>query len=206
MQKIVRYGILGGTFDPPHLGHLALAQEAYTQLRLDRVWFVPTGDPPHKLNQEISSAAARLAMTHLAVDTDERFAVTDIELRLPKPSYTLATLAALRAEWGHAELTLILGWDMLLYLPKWRDPAEVIAAVDHVAAGRRPGHRADDPALNDVEAAVHGLHTKLVILGGPQLELSASDIRARTATGLPIRYLVPDAVRAYIQEHHLYRQ
>jgi nicotinate-nucleotide adenylyltransferase len=205
MQKTSRYGILGGTFDPPHLGHLALAQEAFAQRGLDRVWFVPTGDPPHKQGRPISPAADRLAMTRLAVDPDERFAVTDMEFRLPAPSYTLATLAALRAEWGDVELTLIMGWDMLLYLPHWRDPAGIVASADHIVAGRRPGYGAEDAALRGVEAAVHGLHNKLITLDGPQLDLSASAIRARTASGLPTRYLLPDAVRSYIQDHHLYR-
>jgi nicotinate-nucleotide adenylyltransferase len=204
MQKISRYGILGGTFDPPHIGHLALAQEAFAQLGLDRVWFLPTGDPPHKQGRQITPASDRLAMTHLAVDPDERFAVSDIELRLPTPSYTLATLAALRAEWGAVELTLIMGWDMLLYLPHWHDPVGVVAATDRIAAGHRPGYRAEDAALRDVEAAVYGLHSKLNVLGGPQLDLSATEIRARLASDLPVRYLVPDAVRSYIDEHQLY--
>ena len=198
MQKISRYGILGGTFDPPHLGHLALAQEAFAQVGLDRVWFVPTGDPPHKHGHPISPAADRLAMTHLAVDPDERFAVTDVEIRLPTPSYTLATLSALRAEWGDAELTLIMGWDMLLYLPHWHDPAGVVASVDRVVAGHRPGYRADDAAVQDVEAAVYGLHNKLIVLDGPQLDLSASEsVRARHPVCPPDTCSQSSSVRIY---------
>ncbi len=207
MQKISHYGILGGTFDPPHIGHLALAQEAFAQLGLDKVWFVPTGDPPHKPDHQISPAPDRLAMTRLAVNPDERFAVTDIELRLPTPSYTIRTLHALRAEWGSdVELTLIMGWDMLLNLPQWHDPAGIVAAADHIAAGHRPGYASEDAALHAVEAAVRGLQRKLQVLNGPLLDLSASELRVRLASGLPTRYLIPDAVRSYIQDHQLYEQ
>ena len=114
-----RYGILGGTFDPPHLGHLVIAQEAFVRLNLDRVWFLPAGEPPHKARRTISPAADRLAMVERAIAADERFAVSTVELERPGPSYTVDTLRELRALWGpNAWMVLILGWDMLEYLPK----------------------------------------------------------------------------------------
>jgi nicotinate-nucleotide adenylyltransferase len=204
MHKTMHYGILGGTFDPPHIGHLALAQEAFARLGLDRVWFVPTGDPPHKHDRQISPAADRIRMTQLAVAADERFAVTDIEQELPTPSFTVRTLGALRDRWGTGvALTLVLGWDMLLYLPRWHDPEGVVSAVERVVAGQRAPGAGTDTA-RDVEAAVRGLREKLVVLGGPLLDVSASQVRARVASGLPVRYLVPDDICSYIEERRLY--
>ena len=205
MHKALHYGILGGTFDPPHIGHLALAQEAFAQLSLDLVWFVPTGDPPHKPGRPISPAVDRLAMTRLAVAPDKRFAVSEVELTLPGPSYTVHTLSVLRQTWDpKVEITLILGWDMLLYLPQWRDPNGIVAAVDRCAAGRRPNYPVESASIDGVVAQVPGLRDKLTILSGPLLDISASNLRVRVASGLPIRYFVSDAVRSYIQEHHLY--
>ena len=205
MHNTPRYGILGGTFDPPHIGHLALAQEAHARLGLDRVWFVPTGNPPHKPGRPISPAADRVAMVRLATEADARFGVSEVELTLDGPSYTVRTLGMLRAGWGiDVELTLILGWDMLLYLPQWHEPAGVVAAVERVAAACRPGFSADQTEQDRVTARVPGLAEKLVILPGPLLGVSASDVRARVASGLPIRYLVLDSVRSYMDEHDLF--
>jgi nicotinate-nucleotide adenylyltransferase len=205
MHNTPHYGILGGTFDPPHIGHLALAQEAFARLGLDRVWFVPTGDPPHKPGRPISPAADRVAMARLATEADARFGVSEVELTLAGLSYTVRTLGMLRALWGaDVEMTLILGWDMLLYLPQWHEPAKVVAAVEQVAAAHRPGFSADQTEQERVTSRVAGLAEKLVILPGPLLGVSASEVRARVASGLPIRYLVVDSVRSYIHEHDLY--
>src|SRR5579885_3857444 len=141
-----RYGILGGTFDPPHLGHLVLAQEAFARLRLDRVWFVPTGSPPHKVGRQISAVEHRRAMVELAIAGDARFALSTVELERAGLSYTLDTLRQLRTRWGDVRITLVLGWDMVLYLPFWHDPRGVIAATDEIAAVHRPGFDADPSA------------------------------------------------------------
>ena len=125
-----RYGILGGTFDPPHLGHLVLAQEVHARLGLDRVWFLPAGVPPHKTGRAVSPAADRHEMVQRAIADDERFALSAVELTRPGPSYTADTLEQLREQWGrHAVLHLILGWDMLMYLPNWHAPERVLAAL-----------------------------------------------------------------------------
>ena len=201
-----RYGILGGTFDPPHLGHLALAQEVYTRMSLDRVWFLPAREPPHKPGRAISSAADRLAMLERALASDVRFAVSTVELERPGPSYTVDTLAELRARWGAGVwMALIIGWDMLAYLPQWRDAAGVIARADQIVATHRPGVPAPEGEVARLEEQLPGLRAKLTVLPAPQLAVSGTEIRTRVAQMLPVRYLTPDAVATYIEMRALYR-
>lgn len=200
-----RYGILGGTFDPPHVGHLVLAQEIYARLDLDRVWFVPAGEPPHKAGRFISPATDRLAMVRLAIGDDTRFAVSTIELERAGPSYSADSLEILRDHWGAgADLIFIMGWDMLVFLPQWHAPERVVAAVDFLAAVHRAGVPVTADEIERLEACVPGLREKLIVVPAPQLDVSATDLRERVASGLPIRYLVPDAVRGYIEERKLY--
>lgn len=201
-----RVGILGGTFDPPHIAHLFIAQEALARLGLDRVDFVPAGQPPHKAGRRISAAADRVAMLERAIAGNPGFAVNTIELERAGPSYTVETLARLRERWGGATgIALILGWDMLLDLPRWRQPEQIVAAADEIVAFHRPGYDGDGAALAAVAEALPGLAEKLVKLPVPQLGISASELRSRVASSLPIRYLVPDGVAAYIAAHRLYR-
>lgn len=201
-----RYGILGGTFDPPHLGHLVLAQEVYARMALDRVWFLPAREPPHKANKTVSSAAERLAMVEQAIASDERFAVSTVEFERPGPSYTVDTLRDLRALWGaDTWIVLILGWDMLEYLPKWYDPAGVISHANQIAAAHRPDFVASESDISRLEERLPGLRAKLALVPAPQLAISGTEIRARVAQALPVRYLVPDAVALYIEERSLYR-
>lgn len=217
MHAGVRYGILGGTFDPPHIGHLALAQEAFARLDLDRVWFMPATTPPHKRGQPISPAADRRAMVELAIADDERFGLETIDLDRAEPAYTVETLARLRERWGDAAwIGFIVGWDMLLSLPTWRDPAGALARLNALIAARRPGYSApsddsddsddsDAAALADLERRLPGVSAKLELLPGVQLAISSSDLRQRVAAGLPVRYLTLDPVRAYITSRGLYR-
>jgi nicotinate-nucleotide adenylyltransferase len=205
-SAVPRYGVLGGTFDPPHLAHLAVAQEALVRLGLDRVYFVPTGQPPHKVGRAISPAADRRAMVELAIADNAGFALSTVDLDRAGPSYTAETLRRLRAEWGRAaEIALILGWDMLLDLPTWHAPAAVVAASTHIVALHRPGYTADPDQLNRLARALPDLPARLVLLPVPQLAISASDLRQRVALSLPIRYLVPDPVLRFISDHGLYR-
>src|SRR5260370_9559178 len=198
-----RYGILGGTFDPPHLGHLVLAQEVHARLGLDRVWFVPAGVPPHKTGRVVSPAADRREMVERAIAGDERFALSDVELTRPGPSYTADTLEQLREQWGrHAVLHLILRWDMLTYLPHWHAPERVLAATDVMVAAHRPGGRDDLARLEPRIPAVTGQGG---VLPAPQLDISASALGERWAAGLASRYLVPDTVSEYIDQRALYR-
>ena len=211
MRTGVRYGILGGTFDPPHIGHLALAQEAFARLQLDRVWFVPAATPPHKRGQPISDATHRRAMVELAIAGDERFGLDTVDLDRSGPSYTVETLRRLRQRWGNDTwIGFIVGWDMLLSLPTWREPATTLAALDALIATRRPGYTGysqtddDEQSLAALERSLPGARERLRVLAGPQLDISASDLRERVAQGLPVRYLTPDPVRTYIATHGLY--
>lgn len=208
MRAGVRYGILGGTFDPPHIGHLALAQEAFARLALDRVWFAPAASPPHKRGQPISPVADRRAMVELAITGDERFGLDTVDLDWAGPAYTVETLQRLRERWGAPVwIGFIVGWDMLLSLPTWREPAGVLAALDALIAARRPGYTEpddDEEALADLERRLPGVRARLEILPAPQLAISSSDLRERVAQGLPVRYLTPDPVRTYITSRGLY--
>ncbi len=206
MRAGARYGILGGTFDPPHIGHLALAQEAAARLRLDRVWFLPAADPPHKRGRALTAARDRAAMVELAIAGDERFGLDRADLDRPGPSYTVDTLDILRARWGpEAWIGFIIGWDMLLYLPEWHDPAGVLARLDALIVARRPGIPDEAAAIARLEAALPGLRERLTPLDAPQLEISSTWLRERVAAGLPVRYLTPDPVRSYISRRGLYR-
>ena len=207
MPREPGYGILGGTFDPPHLGHLALAQEVYTRLSLDRVWFVPTGQPPHKVGHVVSPAADRRAMVELAIAGDPRFGLSNVELERAGPSYTSETLALLRDSWGATvRMVLILGWDMLAYLPHWHEPERVVALADQIVALHRPGVAEPEGELARLEALLPELAEKLVVLPAPRLEIASSELRARVAEGLPVRYLTPPVVADYIALRGLYRR
>jgi nicotinate-nucleotide adenylyltransferase len=199
-----RYGILGGTFDPPHIGHLILAQEIYARLGLDRIWFIPTGVSPHKVGLTVTPAIHRVAMLERALADDARFDLLTLEVERPGPSYTIDTLRQLRANWGPGvEIKLILGWDMLLYLPQWRDPSGVVESVDEIVAVHRPGANSS-AALEDVFERLPDLRGKLRTLSFPQLDISSTEIRERVAQGLPIRYLVSDVVSEYISAQGMY--
>jgi nicotinate-nucleotide adenylyltransferase len=199
----VRIGILGGTFNPPHLGHLVSAQEAYLQLKLDRVLFIPTGVPPHKANEEEPGVEHRLEMCRRAIGGDEhRFAVSDIEVRRAGPSYTVDTLEELRATTPDSELFLILGGDIAAGLTQWHRVERVLELATAVVAERRGTPRSSiEDALNSVRAGERARFFPM-----PPIGLSSTEIRQRVRNGQPIKYLVPDSVDAYIQQHSLYQE
>lgn len=188
----MRSGLLGGTFDPPHLGHLVLAEAALTQLDVDGVVLVPAGDPWQK-DDVVSSADDRLQMTRLAVDGIDGMRVDDREVRRAGPSYTAETVR----EWHREGTTpvLVLGADAAIGLPTWHDPA-MLAGVE-LAVAPRPG--VDRAA---VETAVG---RPVEWLDAPEIDLSSTDLRRRFAAGLSNRFLVPDPVRDHVRAHHLYR-
>ena len=198
-----RLGLLGGTFDPPHFGHLVAAQEAFVALGLERVLFLPAGRPPHKQGVSVSAVEHRVEMTRLAIAGDPRFALSLADVERPGTSYTVELLAALRRQLGPApELYFVVGMDSLLELPTWRDPAGVLRLARLVAV-HRPGYR--PPDLSTLEAQVPGARERVTLLAAPGIDVSSTELRARAAAGRPIRYLVPDAVAAYVAEHRLYR-
>lgn len=196
----MRLGVLGGTFDPVHNGHVAAAEAAVECAELDEVVFVPAGDPPHRPAAE-ATPRQRLEMCRLAVEGDSRFAVSDIEVRRDGPSYTLDTLLALRGENPHAELFLILGWDAAAQLRSWHRPDEVLALAPIVVVSR-PGRGA--PGEAELRSA--GLDpSRIIVCARPTPAVSGSEIRRALMAGKGIAGMVPPAVERYIAAHHLYR-
>jgi nicotinate-nucleotide adenylyltransferase len=201
-----RYGVLGGTFDPPHYGHLVVAQEVLSLLHLDRLFFVPAGAPPHKQARVITAPEQRRVMVELAILTNPGFALSRVDLDRPGPSYTVDTLHLLRHEWGpQTAIYWAIGWDMLDEILSWHDPAGILAATDYLVAMHRPGYTHDGTAIARLEAALPGAGRKVIPLAVPQYAITSTALRQRVAQNMPIRYQVPEAVEAYIREHGLYR-
>ena len=203
VKRARKIGILGGTFNPIHIGHLIIAQDAMVQLGLDRVKFIPTATPPHKRYEGNATAAQRLAMVRLAVRGNPQFEVDDIEIRRGGASYTVDTLAELRRRNPRAALYFIIGADSLRELHRWREVGRLVRLCAFVTVAR-PGFVARpvvDPRLDAAERRRLRQHA----LRGHACEIASRDIRDRVAGGEPIRYLVPDAVLHYIERHQLYR-
>jgi nicotinate-nucleotide adenylyltransferase len=198
---VTSLGILGGTFNPPHVAHLVCAQEALAQLELDRVLLVPVAAPPHKALPADPGPEVRLEMCRLAAAADGRLEVSDIEVRRGGSSYTVATLQELHASHPEHELTFIAGGDMAASLPDWREPERVLELARFAVAERDGAQRAE------IEGRTAALPSRdrIEFFDMPRLDISSSEIRARVAAGRPIRWLVPDAVAGYIAEHGLYR-
>ncbi|MGZ4177278.1 MAG: nicotinate-nucleotide adenylyltransferase [Solirubrobacteraceae bacterium] len=197
----MRIGILGGTFNPPHLGHLVAAQEAHRELGLDRVLLVPAGTPPHKPVDDEPGAQHRLELCRLAISDDERFAVSDLELRRDGPSYTVDTLKVLSTRAPSDELFLILGGDIAAGLPKWHEPERVLELATVAIAKRRGTAKSTvDEALAQLRGGERARFFQM-----PRIGISSTMVRRRVRAGQPIRYFVPDAVMHYIETHGLYR-
>jgi nicotinate-nucleotide adenylyltransferase len=190
---------MGGTFDPIHHGHLVTAEEALAQFQLDEVVFVPTGQPWMKEHREVSPAEDRYLMTVIATASNPRFSVSRIEVDRRGPTYTVDTLRALSAEHPDAELYFITGADAILEIVHWKDPEEVLELA-HFIAATRPGY---DLARFEADAATR--HPRISVMHIPALAISSTDIRARVREGRPIRYLVPEGVKSYIEKTGLYR-
>ena len=194
-----RLGILGGTFNPPHLGHLVCAQEAHWQLRLDQVMLVPARIPPHKPVEDEPGAEHRLELCRRAVHGDPRFSVCDLEVGRDGPSYTVDTLEELHAQSSDTELLLIVGGDVAVGLPEWHEPDRVLSLARLAIAKRRGTSKAS------VQAALERLvRAEPVFFRMPRIGVSSTMVRRRVRAGLPIKYLVPDAVAGYIDQHQLY--
>ena len=192
-----RVGVMGGTFDPVHHGHLAAASEVAHGCGLDEVVFVPAGAPWQKADRPVSPPEDRYRMTVLATAGDPRFTVSRVEVDRPGPTYTVDTLRDLRAQHPGAELFLVLGADALVRIRTWRAPDELFGLA-HVVGVTRPGS-----APVDLERFPPGSVTLLEV---PALAISSSDCRSRVAEGRPVRYLVPDPVVDYIEKRQLYRR
>lgn len=198
----MRLGILGGTFNPPHIGHLVCAQEALTQLGLDRVVLMPARVPPHKEIAGDPGADRRRELCELAIGGDERFAVSSLELGRPGPSYTVDTLRELHDQAPQDELTFIVGGDMARSLPSWREPDAVIELARIAIAERSGAERADIRA--ELAALASATDDRIAFFDMPRIDISSSLVRERVASGRPIHYLVPEAVAARIAADGLY--
>ncbi|HEX7279403.1 MAG TPA: nicotinate-nucleotide adenylyltransferase [Solirubrobacterales bacterium] len=194
-------GVLGSAFNPPHLGHLALAQEALWQLDLAEVVLVPTGQAPHKRIAEDPGREARMEMTRLAAADDSRFSVSALEVGREGPSYTYETLGALAEERADRELVFVMGADAAVGLESWREPERVVELAS-LAIARRAG--VSEPEVATVMRSL-GCESRATMLEMPQFGVSSSAVRERAAQGKPLRYLVPDAVANFIEEKGIYR-
>jgi nicotinate-nucleotide adenylyltransferase len=194
-----RVGVMGGTFDPVHLGHLVAASEVAHRFGLDEVVFVPTGRPWQKDDREVTPAEDRYLMTVIATASDPRFRVSRVDVDRPGPTYTVDTLRDLRDEYAaasvDAELFFITGADALTSITSWHDAEEVLSLA-HLVGVTRPGHALRDPGLPG---------GSVTLVEVPALAISSTDCRARVAAGAPIRYLVPGGVVEYVAKRGLYR-
>ena len=196
-------GVFGGTFDPIHVAHLAVAEAAHDEFGLRRVLFVPAAQPPHKPGRVISPVEHRLAMVEAAVADNAAFEVSRIEVERAGPSYTVDTLAALRDADPGDHLALILSAESYSELATWHEPERILQLVDAVIVAPRDGYLSFDAAFVLPEPG--SSPAAVLMLDGPRIRLSASEIRARAAEGRSVRYLVADTVAAYIGDHGLYQ-
>jgi len=199
---VAELGILGGTFNPPHVGHLVMAQEALDQLGLDRVLLMPVAQPPHKEAPADPGADVRLELCRLATAGAPHVEVSDLEIERGGASYTVDTLRALHERAPEHALTFIVGGDMAYSLPSWREP-EAVLDLARLAVAERDGLRRED-----IAERLAPLHPgdRVAFFDMPRIDLSSSAIRERVATGRPIRYLVPEPVIEAIRSRRLYRQ
>lgn len=199
----MKLGVFGGTFDPVHMGHLVVAEEAREQLGLDEVLFVPAGKPWFKSEMPVTDAKHRLAMVQLAIASNPAFYPSDVEMSRSGPSYTVDTLELLHEKLSDdTQLYVVLGADALSELERWNRPQRILELANVVGV-TRPSHRSVD--LGQLGASLGNAGDKLKLLEGPLIEVSGTEIRRRVHEGRSIRYLVPESVEGYIREHELYR-
>ena len=197
-----RVGVFGGTFDPIHLGHLVVAEEVTGRLGLEVTLFVPAGQPWFKDGSPVTDAGHRLNMARLAVRSNPRFRVCDLEVRRPGPSYTVDTLEHLRRAMPDAEFFVVLGQDALAEIHRWRCPGRVFELATVVGVTRPGAADLDACALDGIFPSAA---RRVIMLDVPQVDVTATELRRRAAAGRSLRYLAPDSVAAYIREHGLYK-
>lgn len=199
---MTKIGILGGTFDPIHIGHLIIAEEARYQLGLDKVVFLPAGKPYFKKNRIVSSQGDRLKMISLGIKDNPLFEVSDLEIRREGPTYSIESIPKIKDQYGGAELYFLIGLDALADIHKWKYPAELLEMC-RVVGVKRPGYHDFD--WSQIEDKIPGASQKIKIIEVSQIGVSSTDIRMMVKNGISVRYLVPDAVIRYIEEHKLYK-
>jgi nicotinate-nucleotide adenylyltransferase len=200
MYPVKRVGILGGTFDPPHMGHLILGEYASDALQLTQMLFVPAGDPPHKQAEAKTLLEHRLTMLKLALADNEHFQMSRADVDRPGPHYSVDMVQIIRDSYPDAEVYFVMGGDSLRDLPKWYRPQEFIRLCK-LAVMRRPGDTASAAMHENV---LPGLAERVTMIDAPLIDISGIHIRARVQAGQSIRYLVPESVRDYIQMNQLY--
>jgi len=196
-------GVFGGTFDPIHYAHLAVAEAARESLELRRILFIPAAQPPHKPGKPVTPATDRLAMVELAVAGNAAFEVSRLELDRGGPSYTVETLASLRSADPAERLALILSAESFAELPTWHEPERILELAHAIVVAPRYGYEEADGRF--IPRHFPSARGSIVFLDGPRIRMSASEVRERASAGRSIRYLVPDAVAAYIGDHGLYQ-
>lgn len=199
---MTRIGIFGGTFDPPHLSHLILAEEAIHQMNLEQLLFILTPNPPHKQGLQITPSADRLAMLKAAIKDNDEFEISEVELKRAGPHYSVDTMHLLQEEYPDGKLIYLMGGDMLQFIPNWHRPSEFVAACHSIGVMRRPGDNID---LDGIEAKLPGISEKVRFIEAPLLEIASRQIRRRIAEGRPYRYYISPAVVEKIAELGLYR-
>jgi nicotinate-nucleotide adenylyltransferase len=198
----VRLGVLGGTFDPIHYAHLVVAEEARVRLQLDRVLFVPSGQPPHKQTKVVTPAEHRLAMVQLAIASNSHFELSRLDVERCGPCYSVDLLEILASQLTpNDEIYFIVGMDSLAELPTWHDPAQLIRLC-RLTVVRRPGYHVD---LVQLETILPGLLAHLTFIEAPEMNTSSTEIQRRVRAGLPIKYQLPEPVEHYIFGNGLYR-
>ncbi len=207
LEDMRRVGVIGGTFDPVHYGHLVIAEEVYAALDLAEMVFVPAGHPPHKPDSLVAEARHRLAMLELAIAHNPHFSISRVDLERPGPSYTVETLRLLHQQWGEqTAIYFLIGWDSLEDLLTWHDPAGILQQLSYLVAVRRPGYNEESGYRDSLEARLPGIKQRLLVVSAPQLEISSTDLRTRIAEGRPIKYQLPESVEQYIEQYRLYQR
>ncbi len=197
----MKIGVLGGTFDPVHLGHLILAEEASFQLKLDRVLWVLTPSPPHKSGKTFLDIAERLRLLELAILDNSMFSISYVDIRRPHPHYAIDTMRLLHKEFPGDELIYLIGGDSLRDLPGWYEPDALLDVCDGLGVMLRPGAEVNTDQL---ETRIPGIGQKLVTLSAPGVDISSSDVRSRIANHQPYRYYLPQQVYETIRRSRLY--
>jgi nicotinate-nucleotide adenylyltransferase len=198
---VICYGVFGGSFDPPHIGHLILAEEARWQLGLDKVLWVLTPTPPHKPGQQFAPVAARRQMVLAAIENNPQFEFSAVDTERPGPHYAVDTIQVLKQQIPEGQFVYLMGGDSLRDLPHWRRPAELVQACHALGVMRRPG---EQPDMQSLEAALPGVSSKVRFIEAPLLQIASSQIRARVAARQPVRYYLPASVLAVIEAERLY--
>lgn len=198
----MKLGLFGGTFDPPHIGHLILAAECCHQLALDQVYWILTPNPPHKPERDITPVKIRERMLGLILDDNPQFVLSRVDIDRPPPHYAADTVKIFRGDHPGDDLIYLIGEDSLRDLPIWERPQQLIDRIDGLGVYARQGV---EPDLGEIKDLIEGLSEKIIEISGPLIPISSSEIRKRIREGKPYRYFIPSSVHAFIKEHNLYQ-